>query len=387
MPVIKYAALPTARIEAYNHAIQYKDIAVLDFSTQGHGVYNFGNLTRLEPLPISKSAFCAHITEVDIALGNLAKLKNAVQQLVSQGYKNIYLMPSSLASVLGFDLSSYAEECSAEFGVNVFTSQSRLHDDCFVGAQEILYSLSDFATDSAKDKSGFNLLGGRYTKENRDNHIYIAKVIEEQLGLQLKFDSLNAISVSEWNKVSEALINVVTSKSAIKTAEKLKSKFGMPYVYFMPLGKCNEDNGLCNIAQIVKVDYKSSDDDVYDFATIQFGNILNQTSPKIVCYSDADRLSGLKELFSKIYDSVQFVCSHSDSDFKYMDINDFIENYSNKDCLVISYDRVCKYMKKSVAIEKLGLDYKLLTPTSCVSCGKDGAYSLMEKIVDVLFSE
>ena len=386
MPVVKYVALPTARTEAFNQTTQYTDLAVLDFSTQGHGVYNFGNLTRLEPLPIFKTAYSTHITEVDIALGDMSKLKNAVKSLVNNGYKNIYLMQSSLASVLGIDLESYAEECSMEFGVHVFTSQARLHDDCFVGAQEILYALSDFATDSAIQKDGFNLLGGRLTPENKENHKYLAKLIEKEFKLPLKFDSLNADLLSDWKDVSSARLNVVTAKTAIKTAESLKAKFGIPYVYFLPFGKESEERGLSKIAKVINGDYTATDDKVYDFAFMQFRNIIQENAPKIVCYSDADRLHGLKEFFTEIGGSVEYVCSHADDEFKFMDINDFIEKYANLDCFVLSYDRVCKYMKKSVSLENLGLDYKLLTPLRNVTCGKEGAYRLMEKTADILFN-
>lgn len=387
MPVVKYAAFPTARIEAFNQTTQYTDLATLDFSTQGHGVYNYGNLTRLEPLPVFKTAYSTHITEVDIALGDMTKLKNAVKSLADNGYKNVYLMQSSLASVLGIDLNSCAEECAREFGVNVFTSETRLHDDCFIGAQEILYTLSHFATDCAFPKDGFNLFGGRLTPENKDNHKYLAELIEKELQLPLKFDSLNASLLSEWKDVSGALLNVVTAKSAIKTAESLKARFGTPYIYFLPFGQESEERGLRNIANVGNVDYMVSDDKVYALALTQFRNIIGVSSPKIVCYSDADRLLALKEFFSGICDSVEYMCSHADNNFKSTDINDFIEKYADRDCFVLSYDRVCKYMKKSVSIENLGLDYKLLTPLRNVTCGKEGAYRLMEKMANILFNE
>ena len=49
MPLNKYAAFPSARMEAFYLASRYRDLAIIDFSTNGHGVYNYGHLMRLAP--------------------------------------------------------------------------------------------------------------------------------------------------------------------------------------------------------------------------------------------------------------------------------------------------------------------------------------------------
>lgn len=389
MPLIKYAAMPTARTETLNAAVNYGDLAVLDFSTNGHGVYNFGNLTRLFPFPEAKNIFSTHITEVDIALGDVKRLKKAVKELAQNGYKNIFIMPSSLASVLGFDLESYAEEISAEFGVNAFTCAARLDDDCFIGAKEFLSKLTETfcVADKNAEKSGFNLLGGRYTVENAQNNAYLSELIEREIGLDLKFDSLNVKELSDWKKASTAAINVVSSKTALKAAEYMKKRFGVPYVYFYPLGKNDTDEGLNKIAAAIGKAYERKDDKQYAFAEIQARNVILQTGAPIVCYTDSDRLGALKRFFDGMGIGAEYLCSHAQNEFKFVEINDFIEKHSASEALVLSYDRVCKYMKKSVIIEKLGLDYKLITPLKHISVGIDGAYSLMEKIIDTLFKE
>ena len=40
MPLIQYACLPTARMEMFYSAMRYPDLAVLDFSMNGHRAEN-----------------------------------------------------------------------------------------------------------------------------------------------------------------------------------------------------------------------------------------------------------------------------------------------------------------------------------------------------------
>ena len=99
MPLTKYAAFPSARMEAFYLASRYRDLAIIDFSTNGHGVYNYGHLMRLAPGRAQSAFYSVPLTEVDIALGNFSRLYTAAEEAARDGYKNILLLPSSISSV------------------------------------------------------------------------------------------------------------------------------------------------------------------------------------------------------------------------------------------------------------------------------------------------
>ena len=56
MPLIQYACLPTARMEMFYSAMRYPDLAVLDFSMNGHALYNYGSLPWLSEQVVSRQS-------------------------------------------------------------------------------------------------------------------------------------------------------------------------------------------------------------------------------------------------------------------------------------------------------------------------------------------
>ena len=52
--------------------------------------------------------------------------------------------------------------------------------------------------------------------------------------------------------------------------------------------------------------------------------------------------------------------------------------------MLLSYDSVCERVPRSVAIDRTGLEYALLTPLRRMRTGIEGAYRVLEKLVDVL---
>ena len=109
MPLIQYACLPTARMEMFYSAMRYPDLAVLDFSMNGHALYNYGSLPWLSEQVVSRQSYSTHMTELDIALGDTGRLRRAAEELREKGFRQAFLMPSSVASVLGLDLKALCE--------------------------------------------------------------------------------------------------------------------------------------------------------------------------------------------------------------------------------------------------------------------------------------
>ena len=61
MPVNKYAALITGRSQTFINALSVKDLAVLDFSTAGHAVYNLGHIGYVDLTEYHGGAFSASL--------------------------------------------------------------------------------------------------------------------------------------------------------------------------------------------------------------------------------------------------------------------------------------------------------------------------------------
>ena len=202
MPLNKYAAFPSARMEAFYLASRYRDLAIIDFSTNGHGVYNYGHLMRLAPGRAQSAFYSVPLTEVDIALGNFSRLYTAAEEAARDGYKNILLLPSSIGSVLGFDFKAYAEDISRVSGVNMFTLPLKLSDDFYSGREAFLFSMVRFVgKEKSFAESAFNLLGGDATYQAQCDHIYLSELIESSFGLKLNIDSTRNERVEAWKHI------------------------------------------------------------------------------------------------------------------------------------------------------------------------------------------
>ena len=73
MPLIQYACLPTARMEMFYSAMRYPDLAVLDFSMNGHALYNYGSLPWLSEQVVSRQSYSTHMTELDLSLIHISR--------------------------------------------------------------------------------------------------------------------------------------------------------------------------------------------------------------------------------------------------------------------------------------------------------------------------
>ena len=84
MPLNKYGTFPNGRINIFNHYILFDDVAILDFSTCGHGVYDYGNLSRLFYQRIDKSCYNANLNEIDLSLGQTEKAFSACEEKIGR---------------------------------------------------------------------------------------------------------------------------------------------------------------------------------------------------------------------------------------------------------------------------------------------------------------
>ena len=139
MPLKKLFCLPSARSAMYYCAVQFKDLAILDRSTFGHALYNYGHLTRLATRFEGSNAFSTHLTQAEIIFGDDSRFFNAVGELAERGsYHGVFVLPNVIGGVLGKDLSAMAEEAEKKFNLPVFTVDA--HQDAnFMDGQQLFY--------------------------------------------------------------------------------------------------------------------------------------------------------------------------------------------------------------------------------------------------------
>lgn len=372
MPLNKYGIFPNGRINLYNHFIMFNDVAVLDFSTCGHGVYDYGNLSRLFYQKLDKHSYTADLNEIDLSLGQVNKAFLTCEEIIkNKDFKHIFIMPSSLSVTLGFDINALCYDIQEKYHVNTSTIFLNLNDD-FYYAETLFYNyLFKYIKLEQSDK--YNLIGDEVSNTNILKHQKIKKILKEKYNLECMFDSLSFNELNDLHLSNK--LNIITSNSALDLAKKLN----IPYVF---LNSLDEKNDKLFFEKGLNIPFKINEN--VDYIYFQFKNIIKMTNKMIVCYLNIDHLEMLNNFFSYLDINIELIATHKNNKYKYMSMDNFIDLYKEKEYIVISNERVQKYLKDCISLEYVALDYKLLTPFEQTYIFYDDGIVLLEKLVSLI---
>lgn len=372
MPLNKYGIFPNGRINLYNHFIMFNDVAILDFSTCGHGVFDYGNLSRLFYQKLDKHSYTADLNEIDLSLGQVNKAFLTCEEIIkNKDFKHIFIMPSSLSVTLGFDINALCYDIQEKYHVNTSTIFLNLNDD-FYYAETLFYNyLFKYIKLEQSDK--YNLIGDEVSNTNILKHQKIKKILKEKYNLECMFDSLSFNELNDLHLSNK--LNIITSNSALDLAKKLN----IPYVF---LNSLDEENDKLFFEKGLNIPFKINEN--VDYIYFQFKNIIKVTNKMIVCYLNIDHLEMLNNFFSYLDINIELIATHKNNKYKYMSMDNFIDLYKEKEYIVISNERVQKYLKDCISLEYVALDYKLLTPFEQTYIFYDDGIVLLEKLVSLI---
>ena len=382
MGLMRYGCLPTARMQMFYLTSGYRDLAILDFSTQGHALFNFGHPAWASSSPPAEGLFSAQLQETDIVTGSGKKLFAAVDEILEKGYRHIFLMPSSLAEVMGLDLEGFAAEIREKTGAHVFTVKAKLNADYYAGAEAFYTALAQkLARPSDPQPLTYNILGG-CTFADRIDRQYLTSLLDG-LSLKCNVDMLTSTSFQDLQQLPRAAVNIVTSRFALKAAEVLKKANGTPYVCFNTLSPSEEHDFLSSAAELTgRAAPAFCQDEVFSGMLMQVKNILEMTRPDILCYGDTDKLRALESFFTQVGYEAIYLCSHKKGQYPYADPDEIVSRYGDK--TVLTYDHLCRHIPRSIPIQESGLLYTLHPPLKDFTIGKDGAYRICKALTDLL---
>ena len=165
----------------------------------------------------------------------------------------------------------------------------------------------------------------------------------------------------------------------------MQERFGVPYFEWFPLGKAAQDAALQGLSALLKKEYVLRTDAVYDAVALQARNVIAFAGKPLACYGDIDRIRLMQALFRELGVQAEYICSHKNAaGLPVSSIDECIARFQAEETVLLSYDSVCEHVPHSVAIDRTGLEYALLTPLRRMRTGVEGAYRVLEKLVDVL---
>lgn len=246
MPLVKTRPRPASRIGLAYTFLGIEGLTVLECGSMGHTLYLYKE-AYLKEIEIKCHFYSTHLSEGDLVMGMDQRLIKGLRELEAKeaSASVVALMPSSLGEMTGFDLKGLAQS-GIERQFKLVSFEKGGFDYSFEdGLEEGLYSLCRTLvkrSEQAAKKDAkviVNVLGGRHFDNTLD-----LKVLSSEL--YRKYDChINTFlplssSVSAIERLTEADLNIVISRDAIKTAEYLKHEYQMSYIVDETFGGKNE---------------------------------------------------------------------------------------------------------------------------------------------------
>ena len=213
---------------------------LVEYGCMGH--MNYAGRDYKERAPGGCKIFSTHLNETDIALGNVARLWDAVDIIVEiEKPEVLFLTPSSVPEMIGADLEAEARELSAEykdtkiisfdsggFGASLCRGIENALDTLAASLPEDCCKTSDLT---------FNIIGSNIDLYNYSADAEeITRVMRGCFGAKPLCVFSSGTGISEIRLMSGAHVNLVIRREGIKAAERLKSRFGTPMVVGRPYG-------------------------------------------------------------------------------------------------------------------------------------------------------
>ncbi|WP_033052670.1 nitrogenase component 1, partial [Clostridium botulinum] len=218
-----------------------RDAALIEYGCMGHMQY--GRMF-LNQAGISKGCklYSTHIDETDISLGDTRRLNSTIDQIVERDKpKIIFLLPSSVPTVIGTDLMAICEELQPEypdvtllpFGYGGFDI------DGHRGVQEALLLLAKTLPKDVEktEEPTFNIIGScadlfRFHADAEE----IIRIMKGAFGMKKLCVMTSDTSVEQIENMGGAHINLVIRQEGEHAAKQLKKQFGTPYLFARPYG-------------------------------------------------------------------------------------------------------------------------------------------------------
>ncbi len=388
MGLNKYFTLKSARMALYNKFALIDNLAVIEISTSGHGVYNHGDLAYKYPFRIKNNLYTTSINEVELSIGDFTKAINSINEAIKDGYKHILLLPSSLVLMLGIDLNLLANKYKKMFNINIFTINVKMHETYYSGLNDFYNYLTslNYSNDN-KVINSYAIIGGDNSIYNYNKKIEIKKFINQYFDLKCLLVDSNKIKYDDYLKLSKVNFIIITSLTALKLAKFLKEKYDIDYLYFNSINYQSINEYLNTINKEFNVPFKKKEllkinNDVYT----QINNVLHFTNKRILVYANEDDLNLFNDYFKLFnYNNVTYYSMYESTNYEKINADEFIDNNKRKDVIVISSDSICKHFKKSVIINYDGLTYNLVTDIDKELILLNSFYEFSKKLVKEIF--
>lgn len=261
------------------------------------------------------SVFTTHMSEVDITFGKHDKLAGAIREVDAEHHpKYIFVMASSISSLIGIDIDSICFEMQDETAATLIPVTYGGYDgDYNLGVERALLALcKSMVQDAEREENSYNIIGSNIDSYNfLSDKNEIQGILSDAFGLKLNTCFTAYTSVDEIEQAAKASYNIVLRAEGLKAAEWMQAQFGIPFVYKKPYGVVGTLTWLKEIAETfglkISMDYVTKKAEEVKQYISEYKMFIRTASRKnAIVYADYDTTAGICDLLTELGLS----CSH-----------------------------------------------------------------------------
>lgn len=259
MNIYKYFPVASDRMGIIWTLSSIKDSYIIEFGPSGTTHYAVESIGQLNGEDFS-NIYSTHMSESDITFGKYDRLEKSIKEVdLNKKPKYIFVMASSISSIIGTDIEAICEEIQNEVNARLIPIKTGgLKADYNSGVEEALELIvKNIVKDSSIKSNKVNIIGC-----NIDVYNFLSDCNEIKRLMKELFDKdINTVftsytSIDYIEKAAEAELNIVLRKEGLKAAEYMKKKFNIPYIYGKPIGLENTISWIKEVQALMNYDLK-----------------------------------------------------------------------------------------------------------------------------------
>lgn len=253
MSLHRYLPTPSDRMGIIWTLLTIKDAVVLEYGPAGTTHFSVGAYGSMG-LETEQKIFTTHLSEDDIIMGDVTRLEDAIIE-IDENYQPemIFVVSSAVVSVIGADIKGVCKYMQQETRAKLIpVDTGGFKGDYSVGLREGWQLIVKNLCKEKKEVCDniYNILGASpYNYRIKSDVAEIKRLMTEAFGMECNVTLGMDHSIAEIQDMSKSCINLVIQAEALPTAEYLKEKFGIPYIYQTPYGYKGTSQWLQKIAE------------------------------------------------------------------------------------------------------------------------------------------
>lgn len=259
MNIYKYFPVASDRMGIIWTLSSIKDSYIIEFGPSGTTHYAVESIGQLNGEDFS-NIYSTHMSESDITFGKYDRLEKSIKEVdLNKNPKYIFVMASSISSIIGTDIEAICEEIQNEVNARLIPIKTGgLKADYNSGVEEALELIvKNIVKDSSVKSNKVNIIGS-----NIDAYNFLSDCNEIKRLMKELFDKdINTVftsytSIDDIEKAAEAELNIVLRKEGLKAAKYMKKKFNIPYIYGKPIGLESTISWIKEVQALMNYDLK-----------------------------------------------------------------------------------------------------------------------------------